>query len=336
MAQYYTNLTADQIAGMEQQAAELARQWGQSNDEGEKARLHQEATAINSQLGRTFDSHTGTWSPTSVTPYPTSSINPETYDDTDYDEPLDEYRRAQSDYEKRMEEAARQQEAALKAATDKAVNDLSAQKGKVQQAGAAANQAAQKNYMDVINPNGATAEQLAALGLRSSGLTETSQISAGNTYQSAVNSNNASVQEQLNNIDLAIADAQYNGNIEVANMLAEFSQAVAQQGVQNANAILSFQQWAAQAAQSQKYNAYQLALAEAELTGVYQGQQTQAGKANEAALTGQNIQNQIYQVNLDILKQYGIPQAEAELMAQQYANEGVRLQNQYYKAQMGY
>lgn len=39
--------------------------------------------------------------------------------------------------------------------------------------------------MTAINPNGSMAENLAAQGLLTTGNTESSQISAGNTYQNA-------------------------------------------------------------------------------------------------------------------------------------------------------
>ncbi len=111
---------------------------------------------------------------------------------------LEEYLKAQEDYRDYMEQAAQNAQNAIQSGVDSAVAGLNNQKGTIQQAGDIANQAAQQTYMDVINPNGATAEQLAALGLRSSGLTESSVISAGNTLQSSINSNLQNYMDVIN------------------------------------------------------------------------------------------------------------------------------------------
>ena len=93
--------------------------------------------------------------------------------------------------------------------------------------------------MDAINPNGATAEQLAALGLRSSGLTESSMISAGNTLQSSINSNLQNVNNQLVQIDLAITQAKSQGDIAAAQALEQYYAQIASQMMNDANTIFS-------------------------------------------------------------------------------------------------
>lgn len=158
------------------------------------------------------------------------------------DDYLDEYYAAQQGYRDYMEQAAQNAQSAIQAGVDSAVAGLNNQKGTIQQAGDIANQAAQQTYMDVINPNGATAEQLAALGLRSSGLTESSVISAGNTLQSSINSNLQNVNNQLAQIDLAITQAKSQGDIAAAQALEQYYSQIASQMMNDANTILAYRQ----------------------------------------------------------------------------------------------
>lgn len=164
---------------------------------------------------------------------------------------LEEYLKAQEDYRDYMEQAAQNAQNAIQSGVDSAVAGLNNQKGTIQQAGDIANQAAQQTYMDVINPNGATAEQLAALGLRSSGLTESSVISAGNTLQSSINSNLQNVNNQLAQIDLAITQAKSQGNIAAAQALEQYYSQIASQMMNDANTILAYRQQ--QQAQQMQY-----------------------------------------------------------------------------------
>ncbi|OUP53974.1 hypothetical protein B5F17_01825 [Butyricicoccus pullicaecorum] len=158
------------------------------------------------------------------------------------DDYLDEYYAAQQDYRDYMEQAAQNAQNAIQAGVDNAVAGLNNQKGTIQQAGDIANQAAQQTYMDAINPNGATAEQLAALGLRSSGLTESSMISAGNTLQSSINSNLQNVNNQLAQIDLAITQAKSQGDIAAAQALEQYYAQIASQMMNDANTVLAYRQ----------------------------------------------------------------------------------------------
>ena len=167
------------------------------------------------------------------------------------DDYLEEYYKAQQDYRDYMEQAAQNAQNAIQAGVDNAVAGLNNQKGTIQQAGDIANQAAQQTYMDAINPNGATAEQLAALGLRSSGLTESSMISAGNTLQSSINSNLQNVNNQLAQIDLAITQAKSQGNIAAAQALEQYYSQIASQMMNDANTILAYRQQ--QQAQQMQY-----------------------------------------------------------------------------------
>lgn len=237
------------------------------------------------------------------------------------DDYLDEYYAAQQSYRDYMEQAAQNAQDAIQAGVDSAVAGLNNQKGTIQQAGDIANQAAQQTYMDAINPNGATAEQLAALGLRSSGLTESSMISAGNTLQSSINSNLQNVNNQLAQIDLAITQAKSQGNIAAAQALEQYYAQIASQMMNDANTILAYrqnqqaqnmayQQWLYEMQQQNAYNSW---------NQQFQQQQAQWGQYNTES--DRRLQNQM--ANRDTLlalMQYGYKPTE-----QDAANTGYTL-----------
>lgn len=218
------------------------------------------------------------------------------------DDYLDEYYAAQQGYRDYMEQAAQNAQNAI-------------------QAGDIANQAAQQTYMDVINPNGATAEQLAALGLRSSGLTESSVISAGNTLQSSINSNLQNVNNQLAQIDLAITQAKSQGNIAAAQALEQYYSQIASQMMNDANTILAYRQQ--QQAQQMQYQQWlyemQQSAAQNAWNQQFQQQQAQWGQYNTES--DRRLQNQM--ANRDTLlalMQYGYKPTE-----QDAANTGYTL-----------
>lgn len=244
------------------------------------------------------------------------------------DDYLEEYYKAQQDYRDYMEQAAQNAQNAIQAGVDNAVAGLNNQKGTIQQAGDIANQAAQQTYMDVINPNGATAEQLAALGLRSSGLTESSVISAGNTLQSSINSNLQNVNNQLAQIDLAITQAKSQGDIAAAQALEQYYAQIASQMMNDANTILAYRQQ--QQAQQMQYQQwlYEMQQAAAQNAWNQQFQQQQFDWNKQQAQWGQyntesdrRLQNQM--ANRDTLlalMQYGYKPTE-----QDAANTGYTL-----------
>ena len=168
-------------------------------------------------------------------------------------------------YKQYMEDASAQQQAALKAKVDSAVADLESQKYDITKQTEANNAAAEKAYMQSIKPGGSTAESLAANGLLTSGLTESSQISAGNTYQNALNSNATTQTESLAKIEQAITQAQLTGDIEAANALADLYKEIAAKGYENTQNIVAANQWG-----------QQFGLSQAEQTGTYNGTQTLA------------------------------------------------------------
>lgn len=244
------------------------------------------------------------------------------------DDYLEEYYKAQQDYRDYMEQAAQNAQNAIQAGVDNAVAGLNNQKGTIQQAGDIANQAAQQTYMDAINPNGATAEQLAALGLRSSGLTESSMISAGNTLQSSVNSNLQNVNNQLAQIDLAITQAKSQGDIAAAQALEQYYAQIASQMMNDANTILAYrqqqqaqqmqyQQWLYEMQQSAAQNAWNQQFQQQQFD--WNKQQAQWGQYNTES--DRRLQNQM--ANRDTLlalMQYGYKPTE-----QDAANTGYTL-----------
>ena len=244
------------------------------------------------------------------------------------DDYLDEYYAAQQGYRDYMEQAAQNAQSAIQAGVDSAVAGLNNQKGTIQQAGDVANQAAQQTYMDVINPNGATAEQLAALGLRSSGLTESSVISAGNTLQSSINSNLQNVNNQLAQIDLAITQAKSQGNIAAAQALEQYYSQIASQMMNDANTILAYrqqqqaqqqqlQQWMYEMQQSATQNAWNQQFQQQQFD--WDKQQAQWGQYNTES--DRRLQNQMSNRNaLLALMQYGYKPT-----AQDAANTGYTL-----------
>lgn len=229
------------------------------------------------------------------------------------DDYLDEYYAAQQGYRDYMEQAAQNAQNAIQAGVDNAVAGLNNQKGTIQQAGDIANQAAQQTYMDVINPNGATAEQLAALGLRSSGLTESSVISAGNTLQNSINSNLQNVNNQLAQIDLAITQAKSQGNIAAAQALEQYYSQIASQMMNDANTILAYrQQQQAQQQQLQQWM-YEMQQQAAQNAWNQQFQQQQAQWGQYNTESDRRLQNQM--ANRDTLlalMQYGYKPTEQD------------------------
>ena len=232
-------LTQDEINGLLNEAAQNSQSWASADDAG-KQYYHDRNREIYGQLGYDYDEKTGKWTPNALN----SSINQ-----------AGQFNTAKQEYEDRMQQAMEAEQAAADAAVEQAIAALDAQKYNVNKVGAAANSAAQDAYMQTVNPNGGLAESLASRGLLSSGLTESSQIEAGNTYQQALNQNALTVAEQLQEIDRAITDARLSGDISKAQALSQYAQQVAQMGMQNAAQIAGIMQWGWSQNQSDKQNA---------------------------------------------------------------------------------
>lgn len=226
-------------------------------------------------------------------------------------------------YKKYMEDAAAQQQAALKAKVDSAVASLNGQKYDVKKQTEANNAAAEKAYMQSIKPGGSNAETLAANGLLTSGLTESSQISAGNAYQNALNSNATTQTETLAKIEQAITQAQLTGDIEAANALADLYKQIAAKGYENTQNIIAANQWG-----------QQFGLSQSELTGTYNGTQTLAMRQYE--LQKQQVQQELEAGKIDMeTARKQIEYINAQIANLQADTTGKNLQNRYYQTQLG-
>lgn len=226
---------------------------------------------------------------------------------------------------------AAQQQAILQeqqARVEANIAELNAQKPLVQQAGVQANRAAQQQYMNVLNPNGANAEQLAALGLTQSGMSESAAISAGNAYMQAVNANEQNVSNQLAAIDLAITQAQLSGDIAAAQQMQEYYNTVLAAGLEQAQNIASYGQWGLENAQQQTQQGLDNLYTQAGLTGTLFGQPTMEGQQLSYTLEGMDLENQLQQFALLLQQTYGMDREAAELEAQRIANEGAALEMQ--------
>lgn len=226
-------------------------------------------------------------------------------------------------YKKYMEDAAAQQQAALKAKVDSAVASLNGQKYDVMKQTEANNAAAEKAYMQSIKPGGSNAETLAANGLLTSGLTESSQISAGNAYQNALNSNATTQTETLAKIEQAITQAQLTGDIEAANALANLYKEIAAKRYENTQNIVAANQWG-----------QQFGLSQAEQTGTYNGAATLA--AQQLEMQKQQVQQELEAGKIDMeTARKQIEYISAQIANLQADTTGKNLQNRYYQTQLG-
>lgn len=137
------------------------------------------------------------------------------------------------------------------------------------------NAAAQRSYLDTINPYGYSQQSLASAGLSRSGVGESSRISAGNTYSNA----------------LADARSDYNDTVRQSDL--QYQQAVLtaaeDKGKYAADTLLSGTQWAAEYALKQR-------------------------ELEEQVATNKITRAQA-QAELDVYKKYAMQQALADLEA---------------------
>ena len=231
----------------------------------------------------------------------------------------DQQAAAWEDYKNSMQQAADQQQAAIQAGVDSAVANLNAQKDSVGKLTKANNAAAEKAYMQTINPNGSLAENLAANGLLSTGLTESSQIQAGNAYQTAVNENALTETEAIAEIERAITQAQLSGDLQAAQALSDLLTQIAEKGYAHIQDINALNQW-------QSQFGYNMGLDNAGLTGMYNGNPTMA--AQQLEMQKRQLEEDLANGKID----RQTAQKQLELLEQQI--EAARLQNKYYQTQL--
>ncbi len=190
-----------------------------------------------------------------------------------------------------LQQAADQQQAAIQAGVDSAVADLESQKYDVGKLTEANNAAAERAYMQTLNPNGSLAENLAANGLLPTGVTETSQIQAGNAYQGALNDNATTQTEALAEIERAINQARLNGDLTAAQALSDMLMQIAEKGYQHVQNIQAMDQ-------ANKNFGYQLGVTNADLTGIYNGSPTLEAKRLQMEIQDREDQKKLIQQQL--------------------------------------
>ncbi|MBQ8004640.1 MAG: helix-turn-helix domain-containing protein [Oscillospiraceae bacterium] len=126
---------------------------------------------------------------------------------------------------------------AINAATEREINRINDQRKNAGNRYEESNRAAYQAYVNASNPYGAAEEQRAKIGLSDSGYAETSKMQLANTYQQALNENALARNAYLQELDKAYRDAKYNGDIQLANALADYEQLVYRHGVDAAEAI---------------------------------------------------------------------------------------------------
>ena len=203
----------------------------------------------------------------------------------------DQQNAAWEDYKNSMQQAADQQQAAIQAGVDSAVANLNAQKDSVGKLTKANNAAAEKAYMQTINPNGSLAENLAANGLLSTGLTESSQIQAGNAYQGALNENALTETEAIAEIERAITQAQLSGDLQAAQALSDLLTQIAEKGYAHVQNINALNQWQSQFGHS-------MGLDDAGMTGMYNGKPTMEAQRLQMEIQDREDQKKLIQQQL--------------------------------------
>ncbi len=108
-----------------------------------------------------------------------------------------------------------------------------------------ANTSAQQAQLQAVNPYGYSQQNLASMGLRNSGISESSRISAGNTYQQALSAARDSYDQTAREADLAYNQAVLNTAAEKGKYAADANQNIASTG-------MNYNQWAQDYALKQK------------------------------------------------------------------------------------
>lgn len=218
---------------------------------------------------------------------------------------MDAQEKRDQQYQQQLDNINAQYQAAL----GQMQSNIDAQKQDAAKQTALNNAAAEKAYMNTVKPNGSLAENLAANGLLTSGLTETSQIQAGNTYQNALNNNSITQTELIAELERMAAQAEYTNDLERLQAIQSVMTQIAENGYANAQDIAALRQWGIENNQNYTYQQQQLALQKQQLEQQQKelDQQLALGK-----LTQQQYQLQNQQLQQEIaynawqMKQAGI------------------------------
>jgi hypothetical protein len=125
--------------------------------------------------------------------------------------------------------AGKVQEERIKSATDAAIAEVNRQKRIAEQQQIDADKAAMDAYRAAANPFGAMEEQRVRLGLDESGYAESSKLRLASDLAAQQVANLRAKNEQIQALDVQIAQAKASGQYELANMLEARAQNVMQQ-----------------------------------------------------------------------------------------------------------
>ncbi len=117
----------------------------------------------------------------------------------------------------------------VQSATDAAIAEINRQKQVAEQNRRDADIAARDAYRAAANPFGALEEQRVRLGLDNSGYAESSKLKLASDYAAQQTANLRSLNEQLAALEVQIAEARANGEMELANILESRAQNVMNQ-----------------------------------------------------------------------------------------------------------
>lgn len=144
------------------------------------------------------------------------------------------YNNAMSQYQS----AQKAQQQAIEAAIDRNIKALKERIPEIERQTANANTGAYNSYLKAVDPFGVNAQKEAYLGINDTGYTETNRARLGNTYQGAVNTNEAQKIKLIENIYSRIEDARLSGDIEKANALAAYAKQIADLQITQGTALL--------------------------------------------------------------------------------------------------
>ena len=160
------------------------------------------------------------------------------YDDI-YQAVLDYLTQGQNYQNTAIDNAVKQQQALIEA-----------QKQAAQQAYLENNKNAYTAYQKAVNPYGYNAEVMAAMGLAKSGLSESSLVAYGNALMAALQSNSISYNEAIAALENQKIQAQYEGDMNKAQIAADLQNQIASLFLELGNAQLQYSQQTQQNSQT--------------------------------------------------------------------------------------
>lgn len=296
LQKYYPQVY-DQLQQLKNQASE-AKRLGDTDLFNQK---HNAAESIRAQYGYSGGSDGSQFLPTGMGYTIADMANQK----AESDQIIADLQNAAAQYQQQQQQQLDNINAQYEAALGQMQANIDAQKQDAAKQTALNNAAAEQAYMTTIKPNGSLAENLAANGLLSSGLTETSQIQAGNTYQNALNNNSTTQTELIAELERMAAQAEYTNDLERLQAIQQVMAQIAETGYASAKDIASLRQWSVE--NSQNYNTQQKQLE-------MQRQQIQEDLAN-GKIDRQTAEKQLEYLNAQI--------------------EEIQLTNKYNKYQLG-